>query len=197
MRCDLQDRGTPLAWRGGFSIIELLVVVTLVLALTSIIAPTFRLTPTRQVENMAHQIVAHLELARTEALGTRRLVRVDFDVANDRYVAYADHDEDGVINAAVAEIDAFPEFGVRSLEGLVTFGRGTAAALAGDAGTDQVTLAGGRLSLDNQGIPTPWGTMGVIYLTHVEDNSAVSAVSVASSGAFTAWRWWADTGEWR
>lgn len=197
MGCQQDDRTTLLVRRAGFSIIELLVVVTLVLALTSIIAPTFRLTPTRQVENAAHQIAAHLELARTEALGTRSLVRVDFDAANGRYVAYADHDDDGVINGVVPEIDAFPEFGVRSVDGLVTFGRGTAQALPGDAVAGDVTLADGRLLLDEQGIPTPWGTMGAIYLTHVEDNSAVSAVSVASSGSFTAWRWWPDAGEWR
>ena len=59
----------------GFTLIEILVVVTLVLALTAIIAPTFQVTAARRVENVAHQMVAHLELARSEALGSRRAIR--------------------------------------------------------------------------------------------------------------------------
>jgi prepilin-type N-terminal cleavage/methylation domain-containing protein len=182
---------------GGFSIIELLMVVTLIAVLTSIVAPTFRITPTRQVENQAYLMVAHLELARTEALGSRRLVRVDFDLTNGTYVAYADHDLNDSIGAIAAEIQAFPEFGSRALEDLVRFGRGSASAFTGDPGTGAVTLSNNRILFDNQGLPSPWGTMGTIYITHSRDNSAVAAVSVASSGSFKAWRWWPDAGEWR
>lgn len=191
-------RERRVAGRAGFTLIELLVVVTLVLALTSIIAPTFRMSPTRQVENMAYLLVAHLEMARTEALGSRRLIRVDFDAAGGTYTAYFDHDDDGTIGAVAAEIGAFPEFGTRELEDLMVFGRGSISTPApGDPGSDEVTFTNDRFSLDNQGIPTPWGTMGTIYITHQRDSDAVSAISVASSGSFKAWRWWPDPGEWR
>lgn len=183
--------------RAGFTIIELLVVVTLIAAMTSIIAPTFRMSESRQVENMAHLIVAHLELARTEALGNRQLVRVDFDTSAQSYTAYSDHDEDDAIGAVAAERAAFPEFGIRNLEDLVVFGRGSASAVPGDAGTGSITLANNRVLLDAQGLPSPWGTMGTIYLVHSRDNAAVSAISVSSSGAFKAWRWVAGAGEWR
>jgi prepilin-type N-terminal cleavage/methylation domain-containing protein len=189
-------------WReralAGFTLIEILMVVTILLVLTSIIAPTFRMSESRQVENMAHLVVAHLELARTEALGSRRLVRVDFDVAARTYTAYADHDDDGTIGAVAAEIGAFPDFGTRTLEDLLVFGRGSSTTDApGAAGSGEVSFASDRFSLDNQGIPTPWGTMGAIYITHQRDANAVAAVTVASSGSFKAWRWWPVPGEWR
>ncbi len=181
----------------GFTLIEMVVVVTIMLVMTAIIGPTFMMSPTRRVENMAHLIVAHLELARTEALGSRRLVRVDFDVSGGTYTAYADHDDDDAVTAIAAEVLAFQEFGTRTLDDLVIFGRGSASAVPGDSGSGEVTMANDRVSLDNQGVPTPWGTMGTIYLTHSRDNSAVAAISVASSGSFKAWRWWPDDGEWR
>jgi prepilin-type N-terminal cleavage/methylation domain-containing protein len=182
----------------GFTLIEILMVVTILLVITSIIAPTFRMSPTRQVENMAHLIAAHLELARTDALGSRHLIRVDFDVSARTYTAYADHDDDGTIGAVAAEIGAFPDFGTRTLEDLIDFGRGSSTTGApGDSGSGEVTFTNDRFSLDNQGIPTPWGTMGAIYLTHQRDASAVAAITVASSGSFKAWRWWPVPGEWR
>lgn len=181
----------------GFTIIELLVVVTLTLAMTAIVAPTFQVTPTRRVQNMAHQMVAHLELARSEALGSRRAVRFGFDTSGDQYTAFVDHDGDGTITMSAAEVAAFQEIGVRALEDLVVFGRGSASAFPGDLGAGDVTLTGNVLNIDNQGVPAPWGTMGTIYLQHANDNTAVAAVSVASSGAFRAWRWWPDAGEWR
>ena len=187
----------PVGPRAGFSIIELLIVVTIMLAITAIVSPTFRISPTRRVENAAYLVAAHLELARSNAMGNRQMVRVDFDVAGGSYTAYADHDSDDAITAVAAEIQAFPEFGVRDLDDLVIFGRGSAAAIPGDAGTGAVTMANDRFLLDDQGIPFPWGTMGTIYLTHSRDNSAVTAISVASSGSFKAWRWWPDPGEWR
>lgn len=183
--------------RGGFSIIELVMVMTMILVLTSIVAPAFRVSPTRRVQNVAHQMVAHLELARTEALGRRLAIQVQFDTVNAQYKAYIDHDDNDAIAGVAAELTAFPDFGTRDLGDLVVFGRGSATVIPGDAGTDGVTLPGANLDIDTEGIPVPWGTMGTIYLVHARDNTAVSAVSVASSGAFKAWRWMPDAGEWR
>jgi type II secretory pathway pseudopilin PulG len=186
-----------LAGRTGFSLLELVLVVSMIMIMTAIIGPTFRITPTRQVENMAHLIATELEMARAEALGNRETIRVDFDVAGRTYTAYVDHDDDGTISGVAAEALAFPEFGTRELDDRVIFGRGAALALPGDAGSGEVTFASDRFTLDNQGIPTPWGTMGTIYLTHTQSSSAVAAISVASSGSFKAWRWWPSPGEWR
>jgi type II secretory pathway pseudopilin PulG len=177
--------------------IELVVVVLIIGVMTAIIAPSFRVTEERRVENMAHLLVAHLELARTQALGNRQFLRVDFDVANRKYTAFADVDEDDAIDGSAAEIAAFGEFGERFLDDLLVFGRGNATAVAWDAGTDEVTLPSDQLLFDDQGLPSPWGTMGTIYITHERDLDAVAAVSIASSGAFKAWRWFPSPGEWR
>ena len=181
--------------RTGFTLVELILVLTLVSIMASIIAPVFRITPSRQVENAAHLMATQLELARAHALSERRLVRVQIDVGGGTYTAYADDDGDDAISVAQSEIDAFAEFGVRSLPDLVSFGRGSASAIPGDAGSGAVTLPSNMVELNDQGFPDPWGTMGTIYITHQRDANAVSAISVASSGSFKAWRW--DSGAWR
>jgi prepilin-type N-terminal cleavage/methylation domain-containing protein len=193
----MSERARADVRRAGFTIIELLVVVTIIGVMTMIIAPTFRISEERRVENMAHLVVSHLEMARTQALGNRQYVRVDFDEAGGTYVAYADHNGDNTITGVAAEIAAFPEFGNRELDDLLIFGRGLAPVLPGDAGTEPVTLTNDRFLLDNQAIPTPWGTMGTIYITHSRDNTAVAAISVASSGAFRAWRWMPALNQWQ
>ena len=178
--------------------IELVVVVLIIGVMTAIIAPTFRMSEERRVENMAHLMVAHLEMARTQALGNRQVVRVDFDAAGGTYVAYGDHNDDDVVTGVAAEIAAFAEFGTRELDDLLVFGRGSATTFPGDiAGSDPVTLTNDRVTLDNQALPTAGGSMGTIYITHSRDNTAVAAVSVASSGAFRAWRWMPATGVWQ
>ncbi len=75
------DRQSRVASRGraGFTMIELVVVVLIVGVMTAIISPTFRMSEERRVENMAQLMVAHLEMARTQALGNRQMVRIDFD----------------------------------------------------------------------------------------------------------------------
>lgn len=183
--------------RAGFSMIEMILVVVLVSLMTSIIAPLWRVSPDRRVESMAHLLATQLELARNEALAERHIVRVDFDVAGNSYVAYADHDGDGSIGAVAAEVAAFPGFGTRTLDRTVIFGRGGASAVPGDPGVGAVTLASNQLLLSDQGIPEPWGTMGTIYLTHQDDNTAVAAISVASSGSFKAWKWDEGASAWR
>jgi prepilin-type N-terminal cleavage/methylation domain-containing protein len=183
--------------RHGFTLVELVVVLGIVLVMTSIIGPTFRVTPTRQVENTAHMVASQLALARSSALGNHEVLRADFDVPGRAYTAYMDNDNDGVITGSTAEMQAFPQFGRRTLDDLVVFGRGSAPTLPGDGGAGEVTLNQARISFDRQGVPTPWGSMGTIYLTYSRDASAVAAVSVASSGSFTVWRWWPNPGEWR
>lgn len=185
------------AGRCGFTLIEIILVVALISIMTSIIAPMWRLSPAQRVENVAYSLASELELARSQALGDRRLVRIVFNVGTGTYAAFEDHDGDGAIGGTADEVAAFPAFGRRTLDSQVTFGRGSAGAVPGDPGTGAVTLASNQLDLSDQGVPTPWGTMGTIYLVHATDNSAVAAISVASSGSFKAWRWYPDDGEWR
>lgn len=181
----------------GFTLIELVVVVAMLIILTGIVAPRLPVSPTRRVEGRAHQMVAHLELARSHALGRRQMTRVIFDEMASTYTAYVDDDRNDAITEIAAEVSAFPAFGVRELGNFVQYGRGNALAVPGDSLGIAVSLTNNKLNLSVQGVPEPWGTMGTVYLVHRDDKDAVAAISIASSGSFKAWRWWPDPGEWR
>lgn len=181
----------------GFTIVELVLVLTLISIMASIIAPAFSIPPSRQVENDATMIATQLEMARTRSLSNRQLVRIVFSPGGDSYRGFVDQDGDDAIAGVQAEADAFPEFGSRTLSDLVTFGRGSASAVPGDPGSGAVTLPGNALTLNDQGIPDPWGTMGTIYVAHEREASAAAAVSVSSAGSFKVWRWNPETSSWR
>ncbi len=181
----------------GFTIIELLMVMVILTVTLSIVAPRFQMSASRRVEVAAGEMVARLELARSHALGQRQITRIVFDETAGTYTAYVDHDRDGNITESANEVTAFPEFGDRSLRAPVEFGRGNALAIPGDPSPEAVTLMDNTLDLSAQGVPEPWGTMGTVYLVHRDDRDAVSAISFASSGSFTAWRWAAGSGEWQ
>ncbi len=181
----------------GFTIFELIVVMTVMVILVGIVTPRLQVSPSRRVEGMAHQMAAHLELARTNALGKRVMTQIVFDETARTYTAYVDHDRDGNINQNTPEVLAFPDFGERELERFVDFGRGNASTVPGDPSLDAVTLTSATLDLSVQGVPEPWGTMGTVYLVHRDDSDAVMAISIASSGSFKAWRWSPGGNEWR
>ena len=184
----------------GFTVVELVIVMSMMVILVGIVAPRLQVSPSRRVEGMARQMVAHLELARSRALGQRQMTMVVFDEGDRTYTAYVDHNRDGNIDENADEMSAFFEFGERELEMFVDFGRGNASTIPGDPGIRPVTLienASGHshLDLSVQGVPEPWGTMGTVYLVHRDDQDVVAAISIASSGSFKAWRW--VGGEWQ
>ena len=181
----------------GFTVIELVIVMSMMVILVGIVAPRIRVSPTRRVQGVAHQMAGHLELARTRALGRRQLTRVVFDENERTYTAYVDHDRNGTLSnsGSTDEIEAFSEFGVRELEMFVEFGRGNASTIPGDPLLDAVTLASNTLDLSVQGVPEPWGTAGTVYLVHQDDPDVVAAISIAASGSFKVWRWF--QGEWQ
>ena len=179
----------------GFTVIELVIVMSMMVILVGIVAPRIRVSPTRRVQGMAHQMVGHLELARSRALGQRQLTRVVFDETNRTYTAYVDHDRNDNITEIAVEVEAFFEFGERELDMFVEFGRGNASTIPGDPSLDAITLASNELDLSVRGVPEPWGTAGTVYLVHQDDPDAVYAISIASSGSFKAWRWF--QGEWQ
>ncbi len=181
----------------GFTIVELVIVMSMMVILAGIVAPRLQVSPARRVEAMSRQMVAHLELARSHALGRRQMTRIVFDEAARTYTAYVDHDRDSNITQVFDEVTAFSEFGARDLERLVEFGRGNASTIPGDPSLLAVTLTNNTFDLSVQGVPEPWGTMGTVYLVHQEDPDAVAAISFASSGSFKAWRWSPGGSEWR
>lgn len=191
------DRRRPPRGAQGFTIVELVVVMAVLVIMVGIVAPRLQVSPSRRVEGMAHQMVAQLEMARSNALGKRFMTQIVFDENARTYTAYVDHDRDGNIQNNDAEVAAFPEFAERELEMFVNFGRGNASPVPGDVSLDAVTLPNATLDLNVQGVPDPWGTMGTVYLVHRDDADAVMAISIASSGSFKAWRWSPGGEEWR
>jgi type II secretory pathway pseudopilin PulG len=187
----------PLEGPRGFTIVELVIVMSLMIILAGIVAPRLEVSPTRRVEGVARQIVAHLELARSNALGMRLMTKVVFNPTAGTYTAYVDHDRDSDITLVVDEVNAFSDFGEQDLGVLVQFGRGTSTTIPGDPSLLSVTLTDNTLDLSVQGVPEPWGTMGTVYLVHRDDANAVSAITISSSGAFKAWRWSPGAGEWQ
>ncbi len=179
----------------GFTVVELVIVMSMMVILVGIVAPRLQVSPSRRVEGMARQMVAHLELARSRALGQRQMTRVVFDENKRTYTAYVDYNRDGNVNGNNNEIEPFSEFGERELEMFVDFGRGNASTVPGDPSLEAVTLTSNRLDLSVQGVPEPWGTTGTVYLVHRDDQDVVAAISITSAGSFKAWRWFG--GEWR
>ncbi len=181
----------------GFTVVELVIVMAILVIMVGVVAPRLQVSPSRRVEGMAHQMAAHLEMARSNALGKRLKTEIVFDENARTYTAYVDHNRDGNITQIAVEAEAFPEFAVRELERFVDYGRGNASTIPGDPSLDAVTLTSAQLDLSVQGVPEPWGTMGTVYLVHRDDADAVMAISIASSGSFKAWRWSPGGQEWR
>jgi prepilin-type N-terminal cleavage/methylation domain-containing protein len=173
--------------RTGFTLIEVVTVVTLIGMVSLILLPRLRITPRTHVRNAAELLVRDLEMVRTRALATKSPVRVDFVTGSSTYVAYLDDNQDGVISATAAEIQAVRGFGQRTLASNVVFGMGSAPAIPGDTVATPITFANDRVMFDNRGLPEPFGVRGVIYFTHQDDNTVAGAVSVSGSGSFTSW----------
>lgn len=183
--------------RQGFTLVEMVVVVTLTMVIVGTVAPRLQPSPSLVVHRDARLLATRLELARTHALSQRAALEIVFDETLGTYTAYEDHDGNGTIARNDIEMWAFQDFGERELNVRIAYGRGNASMIPGDPSGDAVTLTGNTLGLNTQGIPDPWGTMGTVYLVHRDNADAVGAVSISASGSFKAWRWHKDEGEWR
>jgi prepilin-type N-terminal cleavage/methylation domain-containing protein len=176
--------------RRGFTIIELLMVVVVVGAMTAIVVPRMRISEATEVQLAGMQLAQDMDLTRTRALSTRSRARVTFTTGtNPQYVGYLDTDGDSLITQTTAEMNALQGFGARALPARVGFGRGSASAVPNTTGTGGITFASTRVEFDSRGLPTPMGTAGVVYLVHQNDPTAVVAVELSPSGSLRLWTW--------
>ena len=174
--------------RRGFSLIEMMIVVTVAGFMLMIAVPYLRVSPRRHVSGAAQQVIRFLEHARTRAMSSKKAVRIAFDLANNGYVGFVDFDDDGNIEEKIEEARALGS-GVKELGAFVVFGRGTAPELTGFPGPDPVTFTNERLDFDIRGLTAPFGTRGVIYLQHVDDYNTVAAISVTGSASLKLWHY--------
>lgn len=177
-----------LSGRSGFSLIELLTVITVMGIMMTIALPYMRVSPQTKVRSAGRDLVRYLEVIRTRALATKRIVRLTFDLAEGSYTAYLDDNGDGTFLQTVAESQAVG-IGTRRLRTRTVFGMGNASQLPNYPGTGPVTFANNRVEFNTRGVTIPFGVRGVVYIRYSDDPNAVSAVSVSGSASFKVWNY--------
>lgn len=80
--------------RRGFTLIELVVVTTVVAVLAAISIPKLLSFNARRVYIAAHELASHIKLARDTAMATQRRTWVDFDTSADSYSVYIEDPDD-------------------------------------------------------------------------------------------------------
>ena len=173
----------------GFTIIELLLVVTVVGIMMAIVVPRMRITPATEVQLAGMQLAQDLDLARTRALSTRNMSEVAFALSAGSYSGYLDINGDSTITQTTAERLGLEAFGTRPLPDRIAYGRGSANAIPNEIGSGAITFAANKVDFDTRGLPTPMGTAGTVYLQHASDRTAVVAVAITPSGAVRLWTW--------
>ncbi len=182
------NRRRPFTGRRGFTLIELLTVITVVGIMATIAMPYLRVSPNRRVRAAGRDVLRYLEVARTRALATKKIVRIEFDLADGQYAAYLDHDGNGVFTRSVEERQ---EAGLapRYFQPGVQFGRGSAPEIPQYPGSGAVTFANDRVEFNNRGMTLPFGVRGAVYITYRDDPTAVSAISISGSASFKVWEY--------
>lgn len=173
--------------RAGLTMIELIVVLTLIGTLSAMVLPKLRTSPLQHLQGTGMQISQDLEMVRTRALAVRRPARVVFDPTARTYVAHVSVAADGAITESAAEVAAFGAFRSRLLGENVAFGRGAVPKIPGDTASGDITFAMNRLNLSARGVTNPFGTRGVIYLRHTQDAASAAAVAVSAAGSVRLW----------
>ncbi len=169
--------------RRGFTLMEMVVVMSVIGLMAAIIAPRLRVSEKQRVRAAAVQLGQDLDLVRTRALAARRAARVVFDIDNNRYDGYLAAPGVTTFAESAAEQDSLGSLRGRDLPGNVIFGRGETPDVPGYAGSGSVTLPDEHAEFNSRGLSEPFGTSGVVYVTGLEDRTAVAAVVVTAGGA--------------
>ncbi len=187
----------PHRLRGGFTLIEVLMVVAVIGVMVAIVGPKFRLNEATETQLAAMQVAQDLELSRTRALATRSAVRFVFETNSDTvaYAGYLDHNRDGIFSENHEERVALRGFGRRTVTTRIQYGRGTLPALPFDGNGNAVTFADDRIEFDTRGLTVPMGTSGVVYFRHEAVPDKAAAVALSGSGAVRIWAY--KDGEWK
>lgn len=174
--------------RAGFTFIEMLMVVAVVGIMMSIVVPRMRISESTELQLAGMQLAQDIDLARTRALSTRNMVRVQFTTgAPGSYAGYLDTDGDSTITGTSAEMVALRGWQQRDLPARIEYGRGTAPGIPGETGSGAITWAGSRLEFDSRGLVKPSTTGGTVYLRHSVKSAEVVAVATGPSGSVRLW----------
>jgi Tfp pilus assembly protein FimT len=172
----------------GFSMLELLVVVGILMTVSAIAIPSMRKTlQNYRVLGDARGIAAQLALARMRAASDFTTARLNFNLTANTYQLEVWSKTAGAYQA---------ESGATSLSQGITFGFGSLTAPAGSQSTiaqpspSQITFNSRGFSLNGSGTPI---ATAAIYMRNTR--GVVCAVSVGLAGQATAWEY--DGSAWR
>ncbi len=185
----------------GVTLVEVIVVALLLGVVASVALPrALRSSPRQQLTRATRQLARDLELVRTQAVSAKRQVRVHFDAASGFYTAFMDisttrsgtinEDEDEVRKSRMVTRGKLAGIPGVSLPKNIKFGGGDASTgpLGGSSG-DPVPFTNDRVEFNSRGMVFPLGTQGTVFLTHEDDASAVTAVTISGAGAFEVWHY--------
>jgi prepilin-type N-terminal cleavage/methylation domain-containing protein len=180
----------------GFTLIEVLIVMTLVGIMSAFAIPHFRISELAEVQIAGMQMVQDVDFARTRALASRSLARVQFDDnSSPSYSGYLDTDGDSTIAGTNDELQYLHGWGTRPLPDRVLYGRGAIPPVPNDASNSAITFTNSRVEFNSRGIVQPMGTDGVVYLRHANKPECVVAVEVSPAGNVRLWSY--KDGSWK
>lgn len=184
------------AKRAGFSLIELLMVVTITGIMVAITASRFRISELAETQLAGQQLVQDIDFTRTRALAARSVSRVKFiNSSEPAYEGYLDADQDSLIAETAEESQLLHGYGHRALPTRIQYGRGSAPPIPNDLTNSVISFAGDHVDFKSRGVVHPMGTSGVVYLQHTEKPEVVVAVQVSAAGNVRLWTY--KNGSWQ
>lgn len=192
MKQDVKFGSTGRNRRGGFSVVELVVSLAVILILAAVAVPmTMRAVRVYQLNNAASQLAGILKLTRFEAIRRNTLISCQIAQNSDGWVLWVDSDKDGVMDptekqALVSGAEGLLPAGSVPSSATITASLGAAspALTVPYTGTGLVTYdARGAVSFTG-GVPAVY----VLYLGDASDqNAGFRAVVVLPSGVTQVW----------
>ncbi len=188
----------------GFSLTEMLIVVTMIGLMTAIALPSFlRETPGEQVTRASHEVAQAMRLARFRAVSQNRAVYFDFEPGGKDafYTAYVNLGDPGDVptgtpaEIGAARIPGFNDVGVGQRGALlpeaVAFATSSASSgPGGQAATTALDLPSNPLVFGSRGTVV-WPDAGLaqatIYISHSERPGEVRSVTVERTGIVKVW----------
>jgi prepilin-type N-terminal cleavage/methylation domain-containing protein len=180
--------------RRGFTVLELVVVLGIMAALSAIAIPRMRPTPSRQADQWARVLAQDLDLARSTALNSRARTRVT--ITDSTVALYLDADGDGVFTESLAERQSFGGVSARKFEDGMRLGRSGALPLLTDpAPASPSSGVVKRIEFGAAGHTEPFGAAFVIYVNNRNEPTVVRAVEVNPAANVQVWTW--SGAQWR
>ncbi len=177
----------------GFSILELVVTLGLILIVLAVALPGFhRYWETYQLSSAAQKMFSNLDRGRYRAISKNRQVVAQFYPGERSYRLFEDVNGNGVWESAE------PVLGNYSLPGQVDFSssglRGPPASTSPQPVGDPITFSGDRFTFNPEG---HCNKMGTIYLQNASGDASAISSSIPGVGRLSRYEWNRAGGTWQ